>query len=107
MKIIIILLLLFLLCEKGKTTKIDIKLYAGDSGKVGITRAQDNETILCSDSKLDDFICMTYEDHTKIHETYRKYCSIWKESADRYIKMIKNCRQLQKEDIDKFMSCFD
>jgi len=44
----------------------DIKIWAGDSANVGITRKQDNITIKAEDPKFDDYAALSYSDLNKI-----------------------------------------
>ena len=45
----------------GTLAPDDEQIYAGDSAKAGITRAQDNETISCSNAVFDGYVCLKYE----------------------------------------------
>jgi hypothetical protein len=52
------------------------KTWAGDSKKAGITRAQDSETIVCSDPKFDDYVAVTYADLRELREIMLQ-CKDW------------------------------
>lgn len=58
--------------------KWDGKLYAGDSKRAGITRAQSNESIPANDPRFDDFVAMSYEDFRRFVAVYVYGCQTWK-----------------------------
>lgn len=72
------LFVFLLICVGCRTTvpKIDVQTWAGDSEHAGITRSQENKTIECKDPKMDEFVCVSYEDLKKIYETFF-LCKQW------------------------------
>lgn len=60
--------------------KVDVALWAGDSEKAGVTRAQVGETISCADPKIDAMVCMTYADLKKFLDTMWQ-CKRWASQA--------------------------
>lgn len=56
-------------CETAPP-KMDVKFWAGDSAKAGITRAQNASTLSCSDPKFDEFVCLSGPDFVKLSESF-------------------------------------
>lgn len=67
-------------CPGTEMPKIDVSLWAGDSHRAGVTRAQEQKTIACQDEQMDEFVCLTYDDLKKIYGTLLK-CKKWGESV--------------------------
>lgn len=62
--------------------QLEIRAFAGDSAKLGITRAQEKKTISCKDTEIDDYICLSYEDLEKIFNQLKRLqqkCRAWAE----------------------------
>lgn len=55
---------------------IDVAFWAGDSAKDGVSRAQENKTMACSDPSFDDYTCLSYEDVKKIFALLQE-CQQW------------------------------
>lgn len=56
--------------------KIDVTMWAGDSAKAGVTRAQEHKTLACIDPQFDDYVCMSYSDVKRIWSTLLQ-CKNW------------------------------
>lgn len=54
------------------------KVFAGDSEKGGVTRAQSGETILCTDKRWDSYLALTASDLRALLETYSLGCEKWR-----------------------------
>lgn len=63
-------------CSKSILPNIDIKLWAGDALREGITRSQDSKTIRASENLFDDFVSMTYDDYKYLMQTMAS-CKEW------------------------------
>ena len=63
-----LLLILGLAGCRSAPPKVDLKIYAGDSARAGVTRKQSDETISCADPKIDELGCMPYEDIKKLFD---------------------------------------
>ncbi len=72
-------LMLALTSCKNPIPKINTFLWAGDSDREGITRAQDHLTISCGEPAFNDYVCLTYNDLTQIYRTFFK-CKDWGET---------------------------
>lgn len=66
-------------------------LYAGDSERGGITRAQSNEHISATDPKFDGFVCTKYESLACLKRTYIDNCKEFK-------KAVVDCSDLEPQD---------
>ena len=64
-------------CSHGSIPRWDGKLYAGDSKRVGVTRAQSEEFISASDPKFDGGLWMSYADFRSFYSTYVLGCKEW------------------------------
>ena len=64
---LILISLLLTACPSAPIPKINVSLWAGDSERQGITRAQEKKTMACSDPQMDEFVCLTYEDLRRIY----------------------------------------
>jgi hypothetical protein len=77
MKYLLFLFLPFLIgCPGTEMPKIDISLWAGDSNRDGITRAQEDRSMGCQEKYFDEFVCLTYDDLKVIYATLLK-CKKW------------------------------
>lgn len=56
------------------------KIYAGDSKRGGITRAQSNEFIPAEDSEFDEYLAMSYEDFSCFTQVFVLNCKEYKTS---------------------------
>lgn len=56
--------------------KVDVKLWAGDSERAGVTRSQTNETIACTDPAIDGLVCLSYADLKKLMDVIWS-CEKW------------------------------
>lgn len=65
----------------GNAPQLKPTLYAGDSANQGISRKQANETIKCTDPKMDDMVCMSYKDLECNFQVYVLGCAKWKTNA--------------------------
>jgi len=70
--------LLFIEGCGGRIPSWDGKIFAGDSEREALVRAQSNEVIECKDNRFDDYMCMSYDDLKKFYETYVLGCKEWK-----------------------------
>lgn len=68
-------------CSHGEIPKWEGKLYAGDSQKGGISRAQDAEFISAKDAQFDEFIAMSYDDFKSFYSVYVLGCKEWRKSV--------------------------
>lgn len=68
------LLLLLLGCKTAPLPKLDLSIWAGDSGSQSIKRSKDE--IKSSDPKFDDYACVSYADLKKIFDTIVS-CKEW------------------------------
>lgn len=76
--------------------KIDVSVWAGDSAKNGISRAQEGRTIECTDPSFDAYACLTYTDIQKIYSTILQ-CQQWGPalaSKRDYKRMVNNNREV-------------
>lgn len=80
----LILLLSISSCAGGPIPKWDGKLWAGDSSRAGLARAQDAEGgfIAAADPRFDDYIAMSYEDFRSFMSTYVEGCAKWKQGVE-------------------------
>lgn len=72
-------IIIYLLALSGCRTAIppmDVKFWAGDSHKSGITRSQDKTTLECSQPEFDQYVCLSYDDVKEIFNTMLK-CKNW------------------------------
>lgn len=56
--------------------KVDVTFWAGDPSIDGVSRAQDNEHMVCSDQKFEDYACLTYADIKKLYAAMLQ-CKEW------------------------------
>lgn len=56
----------------------DGKIWAGDSARSSIRRAQENQEIKASDPAFDSYMAMTYEDFRSLYATYVLGCKEWR-----------------------------
>lgn len=70
-------LLSFTSCVHGQIPAWNGKLWAGDSARGGITRAQSGEHIDATDPLFDGYIAMSYEDFRSFYATYVLGCKEW------------------------------
>lgn len=81
----ILLLLGITSCTTGPIPRWDGKLWAGDSARGGITRAQETDparrTIPANDPRFDDYVALSYEDFRSFVATYVYGCKQWKEGV--------------------------
>ena len=68
-------------CKSGPIPRWDGKLYAGDSAREGVTRAQDPDPVTnfvsAKDPKFDTGLWMTYADFRSFYATYILGCKKW------------------------------
>ncbi len=62
--------------------KVDVKIWAGDSKNAGLTRSQDNETIKCTDPRVDRLAGLSYEDVRKLFDLIWS-CKSWPKGMER------------------------
>lgn len=55
---------------------VDVTIWAGDSAKSGITRAQENRTLACAEPDFDEYACLTYQDIKKLYAMMLQ-CKEW------------------------------
>jgi hypothetical protein len=56
--------------------RFQVRSWAGDPSKGGVTRSQEERTVSCTDPKFDQFVCMTYDDLKDLYLSLRK-CTAW------------------------------
>ena len=61
--------------------KVDVSIYAADSSRSSIRRAQVNEEISCSAPEFDAFRCLSRADLMKIYETFL-LCEKWRPNVE-------------------------
>jgi hypothetical protein len=54
------------------------KIWAGDSERASIRRAQENEEILASDPRFNEYLALTYKDFRSFYATYVLGCKQWR-----------------------------
>jgi hypothetical protein len=88
-------------CRTGTPPVIDMELYAGDSAKAGITRAQTNKTIYCVDQEVNNYVCMTYDDYAGMIKMYENSCAQWNNATKKNLQQLRSCG-LEKQVMDCF-----
>lgn len=68
-------------CAAGNTPKWDRKIWAGDSARSSIRRAQENQEIKASDPAFDSYMAMTYADFRSFYATYVLSCKEWRQGV--------------------------
>ena len=86
--------------HKVKIPKIEISLWAGDSEREAISRSQESKSISCKDPRIDEFVCLSYDDLKNIYSTFLK-CETWNDSdvSEENTKKFLD----QNEQINKFL----
>lgn len=75
----LILLLSLSACVSGPTPRWDGKIWAGDSARSSIRRAQENAEIKAGDPAFDNYMAMSYEDFRSFYSTYVLGCAQWRQ----------------------------
>jgi len=81
------------------------RLYAGDSQKGAIVRAQSNEEISCVSSSFDDYLCMSYGDYKSFIKIYVDGCQAWDKDVKEYQRKLEECGLMTKENVDAVKEC--
>lgn len=79
--LLILTLLSITSCSHGDIPKWGGKIWAGDSKKIGIARAQDAEFIAASDPAFDQYLAISYADFRSLFATYVQGCKTWKKGT--------------------------
>lgn len=73
---IIYISLNFLGCASQPMPAVDVKVWAGDSAKAGISRAQEQLTLACIEPDFDEYACLSYQDIKKLYAAMLQ-CKEW------------------------------
>lgn len=83
------------------------ELYAGDSSKSSIVRAQSNEEVSCSDSNFDNYVCMSYDDYKSFIRTFVDGCKVWDKDVAVYRKKLDECGLLTYKNMKRVQDCLE
>ena len=68
-------------CAHGEIPKWNGKIWAGDSSRAGIARAQDAEFIAANDPAFDSYLAMSFDDFRSFYTTYVLSCERWRKGV--------------------------
>jgi hypothetical protein len=71
-------------CVSGPIPEWDGKLFAGDSSRGALVRAQSGEVISAHSPEFDEYVAMSYADFELFYKTYVLGCERWRPN----VKMI-------------------